>query len=724
MTMGLPTQSSDNDLVNASISIGAGRKSVLCVRVQLRTKHPVHELGEVLTSVEQREEAWWSPHLWCGDQRANKNWIGSWGIVLDLDYIDEHGTHTAQPNSSEAAFYALLPRYLCSAAHRTPRGWRLIFLFTRLIDAPSAFDELALAIAAHVGRVLAEGGIAAWDADDQHAASAGYEVDQPLVKDKARIFFGPTAIVDGRERNAEVLILNAQPFDAEKFIEFLAPVEYADADRKSASGRSSNSHSGRTVADRALRLAADADLFHDSNQTAYATLTQDGHRETWALRGRRFKNWLQRRFYDESGTVLGSKAVEDALGVLEGKALFAGPQREVHVRLAQEGDAIYLDLGNPSWTVLRIDPNGWGICGDPPVVFRRPGGLLEIPMPTPGGSISELRQFINVADEDDWTLIKVALLAVLRPGRPCPILIFNGEQGSAKSTAQRVIRRLVDPNKAELRSCPRSEHDLVIAASNSWIVALDNLSGVSPWLSDSFCRLATGGGFGTRALFTNSEEQLFDDMRPIMLNGIEDLATRGDLLDRSIVFQLPVIKDLHRLDEETFWQRFEAARPRILGALLTALSAALAKLPAIPRTNLPRMADFAMIATAGEAALECSAGAFTRAYDAKRSAVHDVAIDASIIAQGLITLVDEEEGEWQGTATELLGELEKITVLGRMHSKDWPKSASALSGKVRRLAPSLRGVGIEVEFTQDSGGGSRKHIHLVSKERGFGADAS
>src|SRR5439155_25729840 len=138
-----------------------------------------------------------------------------------------------------------------------------------------------------------------------------------------------------------------------------------------------------------------------------------------------------------------------------------------------------------------------------------------------------------------------------------------------------VLRNLVDPNSAPLRAEPRSVRDLMIAAANGWMFTLENLSQIAPWLSDALCRLSTGGGFATRRLYSDADEMLFAAQRPVMVNGIVELATRADLLDRSLVVELPAIPDEKRRREDEFWPAFEAARPRLLGALLDALSGAL-----------------------------------------------------------------------------------------------------------------------------------------------------
>src|SRR5262249_9788834 len=148
---------------------------------------------------------------------------------------------------------------------------------------------------------------------------------------------------------------------------------------------------------------------------------------------------------------------------------------------------------------------------------------------------------------------------------PFPILVLHGEQGSAKSTTARVLRSCVDPNVAALRSAPRDDQDLIIAASNSWVVALDNLSAVPDWLSDALCRLATGGGVSTRQLYTDGEEAIFDVQRPAILTGIDELPTRYDLLDRAILGEAPVLDDEHRKPELEFYRDFEPAHPKIFG---------------------------------------------------------------------------------------------------------------------------------------------------------------
>jgi hypothetical protein len=347
-----------------------------------------------------------------------------------------------------------------------------------------------------------------------------------------------------------------------------------------------------------VELVADAEFFHTPNDEAYSTIQIGSHHETLAIRSNQFALLLRKRFYEEYGTALNKQSVDEAVNTLESKALFGGEKREVYIRIAEYGDAIYVDLCNENWEVVEITAMGWRVVSDPPVRFRRSKGMQPLPSPVQGGSIDELRPFVNVRSDDDLKLITAWLIGCFSTSVQYPILSVNGEQGSAKSTASKVLRSVVDPNSVPLRDTPRSLRDLMVAAENSHVIAFDNLSGISGDVSDALCRLATGGGSSERQLYSNKEEVLFEAKRPVIFNGIEELGTRSDLLDRSILLSLPSISEGQRRPESEFWKDFEEARPRIFGALLLLVSQAVKNKRSVRLDRLPRMADFAIWSTA------------------------------------------------------------------------------------------------------------------------------
>src|SRR5207253_6266181 len=123
--------------------------------------------------------------------------------------------------------------------------------------------------------------------------------------------------------------------------------------------------------------------------------------------------------------------IRSTLDLFEAKAQFDGPERAVHVRVAEHGGHIYLDLADDCWRAVEIGPGGWRVIGSPPVRFRRSAGMLPLPVPQPGGSIEALVPLLNLASHNDLVLVVMWLLATLRSTGPYPLLAISGEQGSA-----------------------------------------------------------------------------------------------------------------------------------------------------------------------------------------------------------------------------------------------------------------------------------------------------
>ena len=238
------------------------------------------------------------------------------------------------------------------------------------------------------------------------------------------------------------------------------------------------------------------------------------------------------------------------------------------------------------------------------------------------------------------------------------------------------------------------------------MVSLENLSHLQPQYQDALCVLATGGGYSARTLYTNAEETIIELRKPIVLNGISVIVTAQDLLDRCLHIDLPTIQSREMAGDME--ERFEAAQPALLGALLDLFVSALSTLPSvtIAPENRPRMADFAAL---GEAVFRVQgepAGAFLSRYNAMRKDGVLRTIDASPVGAALTTYLAEVAGGFNGTLSELLDRLERY----RPQGEAWPRSAKGLGDALRRLAPALRLIGFECKSLPKTGGVIRWHI--------------
>jgi hypothetical protein len=456
----------------------------------------------------------------------------------------------------------------------------------------------------------------------------------------------------------------------------------------------------KTVAALLVELAMGVELFHTSDASAYVAFPAENHYETWRVQSPAFRHWLRRIFVDRYDKLPSRESLNDAIEVLEYKALFENPERPVFFRVGFKGENIFLDLGSAEWTAIEISTEGWKIVSNPPVHFRRTAGMRPLAVPAGGGDYRELRGLLNARSDRDWVLMIGWLLCSFRPVGPYLILVLQGEAGTAKSSAARMLRSLIDPSVAPLRSAPSNEDDLLIAAKNAWIVALDNLSGISHWLSDALCRLATGGGLSKRKLFTDEEEIIIEAVRPLVLTGIEDLAAREDLGERSINLVLSPIPRETRRNERSLEAEFRKAQPQILGSLLDAVACALRHIDEVSLERPPRMVDAIEWVTAAESNLGWPQGTFQKAFEDSQTDATAVCLETDLLAAAINELLAEYD-QWSGTCSELLAILNARNTPELQKSKNWPHSPRSLSGRIRRLAGALRSSGIEIDFSRE-----------------------
>ena len=466
------------------------------------------------------------------------------------------------------------------------------------------------------------------------------------------------------------------------------------------------------IADELVALVQEkADLFHAPDDTCYAALT-DGPPACYRLDTKAFAKWLGYAYYtstttkDHPGRAASDTAMRTAVVVLSGIATNEGDERPVYLRAAQHGGAYYIDLGTDDWSAVEVTPAGWRITARPPVQFWRSNTARPLPMPHAGGDLSRLWQYANVPAEQR-PLVLAVLLEALRPETPFPILELIGQQGTAKSSTQARLRRLVDPNAVDLRAAPKSVEDLFVSAGANWVTSLNNLSHMSSQVQDALCNLATGGGFAGRTLYTNADETLIEAKRPVFINGIVPLVTAQDLTDRVVHIELPELAAYR--PERELDAGFDADAPAIFGGLLDLFVATLAELPRVKLDRPPRMADFAALGEAMMRAEGNDPGAFVSLYSANRRESVARSLESSPVACAIRRLVDESSdtgtAAWPrdggpGTVEHLLTRLSDY----REGADAWPRSARGLGDALRRQRPALAQIGIGIEFGRTSRG--------------------
>ena len=477
-------------------------------------------------------------------------------------------------------------------------------------------------------------------------------------------------------------------------------VRVAVLDQFVAGAGDSDEDSDGSLPTRLTDLAADrCELWHDKDGAAFASMMREGpdgtsHREHWRIDSTGYREWLAWLAHTELGAALSSESIKSCQNALAGKAKFDGDEHVPARRAAKDESGYWIDLCDDKWRAVLVTATGWRIMPAPAVRFIRTKAMRPLPVPMDSGNLVPLWRLCNVPEEDR-PLVLAWILECYRSETPYPVLELIGEQGSAKSTTQATLRAFIDPNKVMLRACPRGVEDVFVAAGNNHLISLENLSGISAELSDALCTIATGGGQAGRQLYSNDEENIIEAHNPVVLNGIGAVIVRADLLDRAIALCLPVIQE--RMTEEEHKADLNENAASIFGALLGLFVNALAMLPnvSIPPTQRPRMADFAQLGEAMHRAMGSKEGEFLTLYTNHRRDAIRRTVDSHPVAVACMEFV-ETGHSYAGTVKGLLDKLKNSGTSTSRERDALPRVARGLGDALRRVAPALRQIGIEV----------------------------
>ena len=463
-----------------------------------------------------------------------------------------------------------------------------------------------------------------------------------------------------------------------------------------------------------LNRNLDIELWSDISGDGYITLKTEQKKGSYKIdskEGKLYLDWLFHQYFPHE--VLKDTDKSDVIQTLKSRALYDGNTYTTSMRLEGDLEKIYIDIGDETWQAIEVSKLGWKLVDGLSLPFRfiRPAGLAPYPIPQRGGNLSLLRSSINIKDDKSWSLLAAWILGAFHPKGPYPGLVVHGQQGSAKSTLSEFVRDVVDPNTAGLRRLPNKEENILLAARNSRVLAFDNLSGISNSISDILCTISTGGAFSTRKLYSDTEEILFYVCRPWILNGIDNITSRADLLDRMIIITLDRISPQDRRTKAEVKREFETNKPLIFGAVLDMISSAMRNYPKMKVEETTRMADFNRWVLAAEDHFGVPRGTFTLAYQNLREDIEEDLIGEDNFIQ-FIEILLNTNNTWKGSATQLFEQMEHYRKAKNFLSKEWPKSNAEVSKRLRRAAPLLERRNIFFE----SGKENRKRVLRLWKE--------
>jgi len=441
-----------------------------------------------------------------------------------------------------------------------------------------------------------------------------------------------------------------------------------------------------------------ASFFHCDVKDLYSAVTVNNHTEIMSIGSRAFELWLIGLYYNAYGQPISNDAIKQVLGACSAKAMYDNPNSvSLSVRVAERDNEFWYDLTNNDWQAVKISKNGWCIENEPPILFNRFRHQSQQIIPKNGGNINKILDYVNL--KDNKTLFLCWLVSCFVPNIPHSAIILHGEKGAAKSTASELLKNLIDPSSLETLTLQSNQRTLAVNLLNHWFLPFDNVSFINEEVSDTLCRAITGGGIQQRKLNTNSEDVIFTFQRCIAINGIQNVAKRADLLDRSILIELLRIKDDKRKELTEIMANFETDRAEILGGIFDTLSKAMGIYPTVKLCNLPRMADFARWGYAiGEALGEGMGQIFLDEYAANRQIQNEEAIAGDPVATLIVEFMRDKD-YWSGKCSELYNKLLNIAFDHGISTSDkyYPRNAIVLAKKFNDIKSNLESIGLFVD---------------------------
>lgn len=446
----------------------------------------------------------------------------------------------------------------------------------------------------------------------------------------------------------------------------------------------------------------------------YADVQIDGKLKTWNFDSPFIDAFLREKYVRLMGgmDIPPANLIETVLKHLKSQALISESVFDPHLRVYRKDNIIYYDLQNTLGTIVTCTSEGWEVTPKNGIKFVSGDGMLPQVEPARDGSIELLRKYLSLNTEEDFRLIVSWLIGAIAGDDGYPILILNGGAGTAKSSTTSILRRLIDPHASERREPPKDDKDVAAIAKNAHVLAFDNLQRIPSWMSDTFCRVATGGTLSGRQYHTLHTDAGFEAIRPTILNGIPQFVEMNDLMERSILLSLPTIPPTKRRPWREIEAEFEKDRSAIVGGLLNAVCGGLKRVEEVHLTKLPRLAGWAKFMEAASPTLGWEGG-FAPLWETQETLKSQELIGSNGLAQAIIHCLEEKEDERKdpvirGCMRQIINQL-----VGHFSIEEKaPSSPRTFGAAMRRIQPDLEKMGIKVFTNGRSKNGQEYEIRL------------
>jgi hypothetical protein len=301
-------------------------------------------------------------------------------------------------------------------------------------------------------------------------------------------------------------------------------------------------------------------LWKTPEGVAYADVVLGGNRITCRIESQQFSDWLQQKYYSETGSDCGHKLISSAISTLSTVTQINGVERAFVNRVAEDNGYYYLDLGTTPDSFVRYSANGWEIVYISPINFSKSVACLTLPTPSSGietsGALKYFYELIGVTEKHQ-NKVTDFLIKCLIPSDREPVITFWSDCGTSSSRAAEALKRMIDPCTInQLYKFP-SHAKLVEQAEISRVILYEhfNCQDISSDDVDDIIDISNGKGFAAGISRPQISAYTESVKRWIPNDCISVNSVKGGLFE----------------SEFDYWAEFSIIHPEVLGALLDAV---------------------------------------------------------------------------------------------------------------------------------------------------------